>query len=592
MIILTNASVFSFSANREFASYYILINGLKITDMIDVRDARAAEKLKDWMGKYQDSAEVYDCTNKIVMPTFINACLKSEGALINYLLRNRHYEVHDGDIYTDLIFNYIYQELEHSEINEDLDNIYNFSFARNLKSGISALNEFSLRKDGNHLSHITKALKITGQSASVAYPVRQEMEEIKMFKFLNPANYLTDENQLTMFDITSITELRSQGVEKLFLEIATNKDVTDNFRQTFGKPIIKYLDEYGLVDTKTFLINPLYLSYDELKIIKEKGASVIVCPRDLLYFTHRYFPIDDYINFGIKFSIGTGWLGEDIFKDLRFFRNKYKELNLSSLELLRAITITPHDMFFGGDKSGEDAFTIDINKRADLTMIDLSDIRFQFFPQSMVFEDICDFMVDNLTSLSFSDVILGGEFRVKNGRLVSADEAEIIKAAAFTRERLYKVGKYEQLAERKRQRESVQELDLSARDSQEIKMFSDSTGESTVEVFDSREEFRIKGKVSSPKRKIPLTQKNLFDDLEKSAFVQADEYRETPEFNLLFTEVNELKEFDEEIQHNKLIDEKILKQSAYDKKIEKKKPEGADSKIELPKNVKLRFGDD
>jgi cytosine/adenosine deaminase-related metal-dependent hydrolase len=592
MIILTNASVFSFSAKREFASYYILINGAKITDMIDIREARAAEKLADWIGKYKDTAEIFDCTNKIVMPTFINACLKSEGALINYLLRNRHYEVHDGDIYTDLIFNYIYQELEHSEISEDLDNIYNFSFARNLKSGISALNEFSLRKDGNHLSHITKALKITGQSASVAYPVRQEMEEIKMFKSLNPANYLTDENQLTMFDITSITELRTQGVEKLFLEIATNKDVTDNFRQTFGKPIIKYLDEYGLVDTNTFLINPLYLSYDELKIIKEKGASVIVCPRDLLYFTHRYFPIDDYINFGIKFSIGTGWLGEDIFKDLRYFRNKYKELNLSSMDLLRAITVIPYEMFFGGDKSGEDAFTIDINKRADMTMIDLSDIRFQFFPQSMVFEDICDFMVDNLTSQSFSEVILGGEFRVKNGRLVNADEAGIIKAAAYTRERLYKVGKYEQLAERKRQRESVQELDLSARDSQEIKMFSDSTGENAVEILDSKEEFRIKGKVSSPKRKIPQTQKNLFDDLEKNAFVQVDEYRETPEFNLLFTEVNELKEFDEEIQHNKLIDEKILKQSAYDKKLEKKKPEGADSKIELPKNVKLRFGDD
>ncbi len=591
MIILSNALVFSLGNAKELASYYILISGNKITDMIDVRDARAADKLNAWTGKYKDSAEVVDCSGKLVMPTFVNACLKSEGALINYLLRNRHYEVHDGDIYTDLIFNYIYQELENDEINSDLENIYTYSFAKNLKSGISALNEFSLRKDGYHLDHLSKALKVTGQTASAAYPVRQELDEIKNHKELNPAYYLTDENQLTIFDITTITELRSQGVEKLFLEIATNKDVTDNFRQTFGKPIIKYLDEYGLMDGNTFLINPLYLSYDELKIIREKGAGVIVCPRDLLYFTNRYFPIDDYINFGIKFTIGTGWLGEDMFKDLRFFRNKYKELNLSSIDLLKAITVVPYDMFFSGGKNGDDSFTIDINKVADIAIIDLTDIRFQFFPQSPDFEDVCDFMVDNLTSFSFSDIILKGEFKVRDGKLVNADESGLIASIHQTRERLYKVGKYEELAERKKQREKVRELDLSSRDSEEIKLFSD-TGEENIEIVDAKDEFRIKARISAPRRKTPRSQKNLFDELEQNSFVQKEEYRETPEFNLLFTEVNEIKEFDEEVQHAKLVDEKILKQTAYDKKLEKKKPETGDSKIELPKNVKLRFGDD
>src|SRR5258706_11077039 len=354
MIILKDAYVFSFSNNRGFGRYSIFINENKITDMVKSRDGRSADKVNSWIEKYGTAAEVIDCADKIVMPMFVNACMKSEGSLIHYLLRNKHYEINKGDLYTDLIFNYIYQELQHDDINTDLNNIYTYSFAKSLKSGIKAFNEFSLRKDSNHLSHISNALKVTGQTASVCYSVKQDVNTLRDYKYLNPAYYLTDENTLTIYDITNIAEIRNHNIDKLFLEVATNKEVTDTFRQTFQKPVIKYLDEYGLIDSKTFLINPLYLSYDEMKILRERKANVIVCPRDLLYFTHKYFPIDDFINFGIKYTIGTGWLGEDIFKDLRSFRNKYKELNLSSVDLLRAISVVPYEMFFDSSLSSED----------------------------------------------------------------------------------------------------------------------------------------------------------------------------------------------------------------------------------------------
>jgi cytosine/adenosine deaminase-related metal-dependent hydrolase len=595
MIILKDAYVFSFSKNREFARYYILINENKITDMVNVNDELAGEKMKAWTEKYGSSAEVIDCSSKIVMPPFINSCVKSEGSLINYLLRNRHYEVHDGDLYTDLIFNYIYQELENDEIREDLKNIYTYSFARNLKAGITCFNEFSLRKDANHVEHIAQALKITGQSASVCYPVRQELETLNDYKHLNPAYYLTDENQLTIYDITNITELRNHNVDKLFLEVATNKEVADSFRLTFQKPVIKYLDEYGLIDSKTFLINPLYLSYDEMKIIREKGASVIVCPRDLLYFTHRYFPIDDFINFGIKYTIGTGWLGEDLFKDLRFFRNKYKELNLSSVDLLKAITTVPHDMFFSLGTAGEEVFSIDVNKNADMVFVDLSDVRFQFFPESTEFEDVADFIVDNLSNMTFSDIMIGGKFKVRRNRLVNIDEDELIKSVTATRERLYRIGKYEELSERRKLNEKAQELELGSRDEEEIRLFSDSEAREETEILGDKTEFRIKARITTSRRKVSQVQKNLFEEFESDSMVQSEEYRETPEFNLLYTEIKDVEDLEGEVLQSKIVDEKIIKQVSFEKKPEKKKsppiPESK-SKIELPKNVKLRFGDD
>ncbi len=589
MIILKNAYVFSFNKDQRFGRYSILIKDNRISEIVPLKDTQEDiehSKVRKWMELYGAQAEVIDCTRKIIMPPIIDACVKSEGSLIHYLLRNRHYENAEGDIYTDFIFNYIYQELQNDEMKSDLQNIYNFSFAKNLKSGITSFNEFSLRNDINHLGPITNILQKTGQKISVCYPIKQDVNTVRDYKYLNPSYYLTGENLLTIYDISNITQLRSHNIDKLFLEVATNKEVTEKFKQIFQKPVIKFLDEYDLIDSNTSLINPLYLTYEEMKIIREKKVNVIVCPRDLLYFSNKYFPVDDFINQGIKFTIGSGWLGEDIFKEMRIFRNKYKELNLSSSELLQSITTVPKELFFN-----ETEQSIEANKAADMIFMDLSDVRFQFFPESYSYEDICDFFVDNLSSDNISDVIIGGEFKVKDKKFVGIDENEIISAANETRRKLYKIGKYEQLSERKKQKESSEKLDLRSRDEEEIKMFSDTEHEASQTT--SKEEFRIKSRIPTFRQKVVPGQKNLFDDNEHNPIIQSEDFQETPMLNLLYTEISESNALEEEILQIKAIDEKILKkQGIPEKKISKPKVPQTESKIELPKNVKLKFGDD
>ncbi len=594
MIILTDAFVFSFNRNHEFGRYSLLIKENRIAEMVKSSDSDQKEntKVKKWIEQYGSYAEIIDCSTKIIIPPFYNSCIKSEGSLIHYLLRNRHYENNEGDIYTDFIFNYIHQELQTDEMKTDLQNIYNYSFCKNLKSGTGAFNEVSLRKDANHFHPITNALKLTGQKISLSYPVKQDIAAIRDYKYLNPAYYLTDENLLTIYDISNLTELRSHNIERLFLEVATNKEVTKKFRQTFRKPVIMFLDDYNLIDCNTSLINPIYLSYEEIKIIKDKGANIIICPSDLIHFTNHYFPIDDFISQGINYTIGTGWLGEDLMTEIGVFRNKYKELNISSEELLKSALSSTGEIYFGVSPGQNQ---IEPNKPADMIFIDLSDIRFQFYPESYNFNDICDFIIDNFSVRSISDVMIGGDFKVKNNKFVNSDENKIIEQANETRKRLYKAGKYEQLSARKKQKENIEKLDLRGRDDEEIKMFSE-TGESISEI-ESKEEFRIKSKVTTPKHRVTPGQKNLFEETNDINIIQSEDYRENPLINLLFTEIAETKNIDEEIsqlkEQAKSIDERIMKKAVpAEKKPDKNKILQTESKIELPKNVKLKFGDD
>jgi hypothetical protein len=588
VIILKNAFVFNLYSGDYFGRYSLLINDNKITDMAD-GSAKGLSKLEKWIEQYALNSEVIDCSLKIIMPPFVNSCVKSEGTPLHYLLKRRSYENTENDLCTDLIFNYLYQELPGEDVKQDLENIYKYSYNRLLKSGITSFNEFSLRKDMSHLGPITSSVKSTGQKISVGYPIRQDTNSIRDYKYLSPSYYLTQENFMTVYDISSITELRNHGVRNLFLEAAVSKDVTEKFREIFHKSLIGVLDEYGMVDENTSLINPLYLDYNDLKIITDRKANIIICPRDLAYFTNRYFPIDDYIGHGIKFSIGTGWLGEDLLKDVRLFRNKYKELNLSSVELLYSITKVPRTLYFNNDTNSSEG-VIDINRPADLIFIDLTDTRFQFFPEDTELECICDFIIDNLVSYNISDVMASGVFKVRDNRIVNEDENEIILNINHTREKLYKTGRYEELKKKKEIRRKSDLLDMSGRTDEEIKLFSENSDENII--VDDKDEFRIKTKIPVFRQKSKPGQRSLFDEFRNSNIIQSEEFQETPELNLMEVESEPAVQTDDDILPVKSVDDAIINNLSSVKKPDKNKNANPESKVELPKNVKLKFGDD
>lgn len=578
MIILENALVLTLNENNDFGRYSILIKDKIIEDIADTSPA-GETKLRKW--KESSTAEIIDCTDKLLMPPFVNSCLRSEASLIHYLLKKRSYEDTEGDLCTELIFNYLYQEIMGEDTKNDLDNIYKYSLIKNLKSGVLFLNEFSHRKDINHIPSIIGSVKILGQKISVCYQIKQDPEVIRDFKYLNPSYYLINENHLTIYDISWIKELKNHGVIKLFVEAATNKQATENFRQIFHKSLFEFLEEYSLIDENTSFINPIYLTYNDLKILTNSGASVIICPSDLINFSNRYFPIDDFVGHGIRFSVGSGWLGTDLLNELRLLREKYRELNLSSMELILSVTKIPYRLYFNGNS----LYSIEPGSNADIIFIDFSDSRFQFLPERTDNEKVCDFIIDNLTSYNISSVMSAGEFRSLDNKLITSNEREILRNMNITRKKLYSVGKYEEL-HLKKEKEIIKEQKPS--DEDEIKLFPEKSEEATEHV---KEEFRIKSRISAYKQKKTTLQNSLFDELNETNIIQSDDSLKSPVLNLLISEQHTPSD-DENLIQIKSIDEIVINKLGRPKSTETQKKVNPESKIELPKDVKLRFGDD
>src|SRR5438132_3697183 len=119
MYILKDALVFTLNPVDDFCRYSFLIDNGLITDVIkkekNDKDKLYLKKYDAWIKRYS-KADIIECSHKIIIPSLTNSCLKSEGALIRYLLRRRQYESIASDLCTDFIFNYIYQDIPSSEL--------------------------------------------------------------------------------------------------------------------------------------------------------------------------------------------------------------------------------------------------------------------------------------------------------------------------------------------------------------------------------------------------------------------------------------------------------------------------------------------
>ncbi|KPI89812.1 putative guanine deaminase [Leptomonas seymouri] len=65
------------------------------------------------------------------------------------------------------------------------------------------------------------------------------------------------------------------------------------------------LDDFGLVTRRTILAHSNYLSHEDMKLIKERGAAVGHCPLSNMYFSGAVFPLCKALDMGLHVGLGT-----------------------------------------------------------------------------------------------------------------------------------------------------------------------------------------------------------------------------------------------------------------------------------------------
>ncbi|MGC9153673.1 MAG: amidohydrolase family protein [Vulcanisaeta sp.] len=193
----------------------------------------------------------------------------------------------------------------------------------------------------------------------------------------------------------------------------------------YGKRPLEVLDELGLTRIRpTVIAHGVYLSSKERAIVRERGLGIAWCPTtDSIVMGLHWLPLFDGYVFGIG-SDGGAFTTLDLLHEARVARavgkallvaTTYDKSSLSTQILLKALT------GWGGELVGDRVGVVSEGYRADVITLSINDLRV------LPIHDPLEAVVTMLDGHNVSDVLVGGDFVVRDGRLVGVDEGSLIE---------------------------------------------------------------------------------------------------------------------------------------------------------------------
>jgi len=177
----------------------------------------------------------------------------------------------------------------------------------------------------------------------------------------------------------------------------------------FGLGPAGYLDSLGVLEGGALLVHCVHLGDADIELLSERGCAVAHCPRSNAKLAVGIAPLGSFISKGLRVGFGTDSAASsntlDMFEEMRFavLIHRASSMEVGALDAeaaFRMATVGGADALGLGDEVG----SIEVGKKADLAVVDLSSGRFvpEASPYSMLVysacaEDIIFTMVDGRT---------------------------------------------------------------------------------------------------------------------------------------------------------------------------------------------------
>jgi 5-methylthioadenosine/S-adenosylhomocysteine deaminase len=215
----------------------------------------------------------------------------------------------------------------------------------------------------------------------------------------------------------------------------TEKEINDVLEST-GKRPFEYLNDIGFLDDDVIAAHAVWLSKEEIKIIKENNVKVSHNPRSNMKLSSGISPVAELLANDICVSIGTDGSASnnnlDLFEEMKFasLLQKVSTMNpkvLPTDELINMATLN-------GAKSlglDQDIGSLEVGKAADMILIDLNSPNLS--PMSNhKFSNVVYAAVGS----NVSTTICNGEILMENRKLTKLNEDEIMEKAKIAFEEL------------------------------------------------------------------------------------------------------------------------------------------------------------
>ncbi|MBR1916144.1 MAG: amidohydrolase [Alphaproteobacteria bacterium] len=254
-----------------------------------------------------ENAEILDCTNKAILPSFCN--MHTHSAMM--FLRG---------IGEDLeLMDWLEKEIwpREDKLNDEyVYHISKFSVLEMIKTGTTMFLDMYF-----HIGETIKAVDEMGIRAVITYvgmdmfdknETKRRIKNAEDFlsipspchrvmKGLSPhAVYTASEELIKVFK-----KMTLENDTFLHTHVCETQKEVDDCIQKYGVPPVQLLSDWGILDQKTILAHAVHLKDDEINILKQSQSVVVHNPASNLKLNSGQMPLQRYLDAGIKVTLGT-----------------------------------------------------------------------------------------------------------------------------------------------------------------------------------------------------------------------------------------------------------------------------------------------
>lgn len=202
--------------------------------------------------------------------------------------------------------------------------------------------------------------------------------------------------------------------------------------RNFPQGIVRYLDEIGLLNERVSFAHCIYLRPNEMELIAERGATIVVNTSSNLIVSSGVAPVDEFVKRGCRVAMGLDGLAFDEDEDaLREMRLAYALHKASGFD----VRVSRDDLMRFATANGRFAVTGEENSQAmpgaaaDLLILDWKELSAE-----LVEPDVppFDLLLAKAKQKHVKGLIVAGRDVVRDGAVTGVDlptlEAELLSA--------------------------------------------------------------------------------------------------------------------------------------------------------------------
>ncbi len=214
----------------------------------------------------------------------------------------------------------------------------------------------------------------------------------------------------------------------MIIHLAETRSEVEEISQKYGKRPVNHMESLGLLSPSLIACHCVWLTEAEMDLLARRGVKVVHNPESNMKLASGVAPIPELLAKGVTVGLGTDGCASnnnlDLFQEMDSAAKLHKVHRLDPTVMPSNVVL--HMATLGGAKVlglDKEIGSLEVGKKADIIILDLNR------PHLQPIYNITSHLVYSATGADVRDVIIDGRIIMRDRKLLTLDENEILRKA-------------------------------------------------------------------------------------------------------------------------------------------------------------------